>query len=73
MKTKEDMKAILEFDLPTDKEDFELAQKASSYKIAWSDLWNWIRTETKYKDRTELTFEELRAELIELQNEYEIE
>lgn len=34
------MKAILEFNLPEDTEDFKVAQKGMEYKLALEDVWN---------------------------------
>ena len=45
------MKAILEFQLPEDKQDFELANSATKM---YSTLWDfdiWLQTEIKYKDK----------------------
>lgn len=57
------MKGILEFNLPEDKEDFQLAQKAINYSIAIDDFDNYLRAELKYnehsytlKERALLTF-----------------
>jgi|LakMenE01Jun11ns_1017448.scaffolds.fasta_scaffold9342782_1 hypothetical protein len=46
------MKAILEFNLPEDKDDFEVAQQGWQWKLIVSDLLDFLRSETKYKDHT---------------------
>ena len=43
------MKAILEFDLPEDKELFEAASKATDWAILAWDMDNYIRNRIKYQ------------------------
>jgi hypothetical protein len=66
------MKAILEFDLPEDKTDFEAAINGHKYKSAHWELDQLLRSEIKYKDLSEDTYkaykfcrEELRKILAE--------
>ena len=69
-------KGILEFNLDDsgDRESFEMAQNAYSYKGVLDDLFNFIRTKTKYyEDQTSISFEELREKLVELCNENDVE
>ena len=48
------MKAILEFDLPEDRDDHLLAVKAIDwYSVIW-DLDQWLRDEIKYSGSVEL-------------------
>jgi hypothetical protein len=42
------MKAILEFNLPEDKEDFDFATKGINYYAALVEFDNWLRSEYKY-------------------------
>jgi hypothetical protein len=43
------MKAVLIYNLPEDRDDFELAQRGLDwYCVAW-DLDQWIREQVKYK------------------------
>ena len=65
------MKAILEFNLPDDNQEFELATKGLKF---WSVLWELdqsLRTKTKYasddlpKDKYD-AYQEIRDELREL-------
>jgi hypothetical protein len=60
------MKAILEFDLPDEKFEFNYAIKGVNYSLVIDDLENWIRSKVKYTDQTTFTLEELREKL----NEY---
>ena len=43
-------KGILEYNLPEDKEDFELAQNAWKFKSTLLDVFEAIRTKIKYTD-----------------------
>ena len=58
------MKAILEFNLPEDREDHELALKGSHYKYVIDQVFGWIRKKEKYSgDLTEVEYkllEEMR-------------
>ena len=66
------MKAKLEFNLPEDHEEYELASKASSmYSVLW-DMDQWLRAQYKYmpdkeysEDKYE-TYEKCRELLREL-------
>lgn len=42
------MKAILEFDLPTEKEDLQTAWRAAEYKAALFDIWQQTRSMLKH-------------------------
>jgi hypothetical protein len=46
------MKGALEFKLPEEREDFELAQQGIQWKSVVSDLLEFLRAEIKYKDHT---------------------
>jgi hypothetical protein len=68
------MKAILEFNLPEDQQDFELATKGMKF---WSILWDLdqsLRAKTKYasddlpQDKYD-AYQEIRDELRELMSE----
>jgi hypothetical protein len=69
-----DMKAILEFNLPDDQQDFELATKGMKF---WSVLWELdqsLRAKTKYapdnlpQDKYD-AYQEIRDELRELMSD----
>ena len=65
------MKAILEFNLPEDNQEFELAAKALKM---FSTLWDfdvWLRTEIKYNNQEQ--YEPVREKLRELMNENRID
>jgi hypothetical protein len=65
------MKAILEFELPEDNQDFRLATKASAmYSTLW-ELDQFLRAEIKYAGREQL--DEVRDKLRELMNNNHID
>ena len=65
------MKAILEFNLPEDNQEFELMSKAlKMYSTLW-DLDVWLRGEIKYNDKEHL--EVVRDKLRELMNDNRID
>lgn len=47
------MKAILEFNLPEDEEEFSNAVKGADYKSAIHNIKDYIRTIWKYQELTE--------------------
>jgi hypothetical protein len=66
------MKAILEFDLPEDNTDFQAAINGHNYKSAIWDFDQLLRSEMKYKELSDETYnaykwcrEELRKILLE--------
>jgi hypothetical protein len=44
------MKAILEFNLPEDQDQFEQASKGMDWALAMLDLDNWLRSKLKYEE-----------------------
>lgn len=44
-------KAILEFNLPEENEEFELAKNGARLSYAIDDFDNWLRSELKYNDK----------------------
>ena len=44
------MKAILEFNLPEDQIDFDLAVKGTKYYSALWEMDQWLRSQIKYND-----------------------
>ena len=65
------MKAILEFNLPDDNQEFELASKALKM---FGTLWDfdvWLRTEIKYNNQEQ--YEPVREKLRELMNDNRID
>lgn len=59
-------KAILEFNLPEEREDFELHMNASKYFCAIHDIKNYIRQLNKYDERDTIPKEELTEKLYAL-------
>ena len=45
------MKAILEFNLPEDNDDFTMATKATSYSLALWEISQFLRSEIKYNEQ----------------------
>lgn len=67
------MKAILEFNLPEEQDDFEVASKAYRYKISLEDFDNYLRARLKYEDISDEKIyeciENIRNKLHEILNE----
>ena len=60
------MKAILEFNLPEENEEFQAAVNGLNYKSAIWDYDQWLRSEMKYSelsDQTYKAYETCRKEL----------
>jgi len=61
------MKHIIEFNLPDDKADLELAQDAGAlYSALWSIMYDVLRPRIKYNDKLS---DEVRKELESIQSE----
>ena len=61
------MKAILEFNLPEDKEDFDFATNGLNYYSALTEFDQWLRSEYKYNGKQEMYA--VRQKLNEIINE----
>jgi hypothetical protein len=61
------MKAILEFNLPEDKEDFDFANNGINYYSVLTEFDNWLRSEYKYNGNEPMF--EVRKKLNEFINE----
>jgi len=63
-------KAILEFILPEDKQNFDVAIDA--WDILWviTDLDEWLRNEQKFQNRENITITEIRNKIQELADEH---
>ena len=66
------MKAVLEFNLPEDQSDFDLAVNGAKAQVALWEMDQWLRAQYKYmsddeysKDKYE-TFEKCREQLREI-------
>ena len=57
------MEAILKFDLPEDKEEFEVASKAMDWSILAWDIDQFIRNKIKYEQDREGVLQLVRNEL----------
>jgi len=64
------MKAILEFELPQDKQEFELATKASKMYCTLLELDQWLRGEIKYNGKE---LDDVRDKLREIMNDNRID
>ena len=53
------MKAILEFELPDEKEEFEMARRAGALSNTLHKFANWLRTQRKYSEDTTIDYEDL--------------
>ena len=66
------MKAILEFELPTDKENFDASAKGMDWAIVAWDMDQLLRNMLKYEEHvhdTRKTLEEIRKTLNEMLND----
>ena len=57
------MKAILEFNLPEDKEDFEVASKAMDWALLAWDIDQFMRNKIKYEQDRDGVLQLVRNEL----------
>lgn len=57
------MKSTLEFTLPEEREELDLALNAGKMACVISDLDNWLRSLQKYQDKDTVSVEEVREEL----------
>ena len=64
------MKAILEFNLPEDKENFDFATNGINYYSALVEFDNWLRSEYKYNGNEPMF--EVRKKLNEFINDNNI-
>ena len=70
------MKAILEFNLPEDQHDFELAVNGTKAQVALWEMDQWLRAQYKYMPDAEYsadkyeTFEKCREQLREIMFEH---
>ena len=62
------MKAILEFQLPEDRENFEIAQDGWRWRRIVEELWEWARRKQKYEDQTTIEVEILIEKIAELKS-----
>lgn len=65
-------KVILEFSLPEEQAEYDLAYNGARLNVVIEDLDNYLRNRLKYDELTEeqyQTYERVRAKLTELRNE----
>lgn len=70
------MKAVLEFDLPEEQDDFYTASNGWKYRSVIYDIDNFLRNKTKYEELTEEqynAYNEVRTELWNLINEHTLD
>ena len=72
------MKAILEFNLPEDQEEYDMCNKAYLMEIVITEMKQWLRSQTKYApdNISEYTINALykcRDKFNELINDYNLE
>lgn len=65
------MKATIEFDLPDERDEFALMQKAGEYRATLYELDQWLRSQIKHANRIEL--QPARDELNRLSAQYGVE
>jgi hypothetical protein len=66
------MKAILEFTLPEEKEEYTVARKGIDYKIAIDEFSDFLRSQLKYGELSEekdAVYDEIREKWIEILQE----
>jgi hypothetical protein len=71
------MKAILEFNLPEDKEDFDFAVRGLDWSIVCWNMDQWLRGQIKHapdemSDDTYKAFEQCREKLREFISDYNL-
>jgi len=70
------MKATLQFDLPEETEDFDIATNGWKYRSVLCDIDNFLRSKLKYEDLSpgeDEAYEKTRTELWNLINEHNID
>lgn len=63
------MKAILEFNLPEEQEDFEVHTNAWKYKIALDEISNKLRSLDKYGEKRQYGIEDIREIILKVVSE----
>ncbi len=70
------MKAVLEFNLPEDQDDFDTATNGWKYRSVLCDIDNFLRSKLKYEELPpveDIGYEKARTELWNLINEHNID
>lgn len=64
------MKRILEFNIPEDIEEYEIAVRGNLYKRLWIELEGFLRKKRKYEDQESILIDDLVKEMVNLEREY---
>lgn len=72
------MKAILKYDLPEEREEYDIAMHGVDYMLVLHDLSNFLRSKTKYNPENESDeameiYDKVREELYRLLNSHGVE
>ena len=67
------MRAVLEFQLPEEREDFEIATDGWRYRGVISDVLNQLRSKIKYTEETTIALDAVREMIWEYCREYEVD
>lgn len=62
-------KVVLEFTLPEEQEEFDTAYKGHIYKQTIEELDNWLRAMSKYEDKEDVSIDEVRSKIREIERE----
>jgi len=65
-------KATLEFSLPEEQSEFEIAVAAVQFACAWEDIFNYLRNKLKYEKLSEQEieiYEKIRDQLVNISHE----
>ena len=67
------MKAMLEFSLPEEEEEYEMCLQGRSLRLVVDEVLLWLRNEIKYKERADAeTLHEVRERIWQALNDYEV-
>lgn len=66
------MKTVLEFNMPEDREELELAQNGYKYKLILEDFLNDLRQMYKHQNKTTVKIDYVREKIVQLCDEYEV-
>ena len=70
------MKGIIEFDLPQEKEEFDMACNAQKYACILHDVDQFLRGKIKYEtldEKTYAAYSDVRSSLWQIINQYGVE
>lgn len=63
------MKSTLEFNLPDEQEELNMALNGHKYSIVLDDLDSWLRNISKYQGIAVVSIEEVRDKIIEFKQD----